>query len=133
MERKGRNWVAVAGVFGCLFVGAGLEHARLSLASPEAEEAQPERAAAKLAAAQPVKHEYQKDIEFSLFGMFLYELYFIAVSGADFEPGNSVFLFLTNDGPTHTLRKFTACFPLHRDICLILLIVVYLLGSGNPV
>ncbi len=55
MEQKKKGLVAVAGVFGCLFVGAGLEHVRLALASPEAEEAQPETVAAKRAEAQPVR------------------------------------------------------------------------------
>lgn len=65
--------------------------------------------------------------------MFFNKLKFIAVCRADLISGNAGFLFLTNDGPTHTLCKFTACFPLHRDISLILLIVVYLFGSRNSV
>ena len=83
--------------------------------------------------ANTVKHEHQQNIEFTLFGIFLDELNFITVIGADLEAWHAVFLFLVHDGPAHPLCELTAGFSLHGDVSLILVIVVDLLGGGDAV
>ena len=83
--------------------------------------------------ANTVEHEHQQNIEFALFGIFLDELNFITVIGADLEARHAVFLFLVHDGPAHPLCKLTAGFSLHGDIGLILVIVVDLFGGGDAV
>ncbi len=60
-------------------------------------------------------------------------LVLVPVIGADFESRHTVFLFLVYDAPAHPFRKLPTGFPLYRDIRLVLIVVIYLLGSGNAV
>lgn len=79
--------------------------------------------------ANAVEHEHQQNIEFALFGVFLDKLDLVSVAGADLEAGHAVFLLFVHDSPAHPFRKLAAGFSLHRDIRLVLLIVVDLFRS----
>ena len=73
------------------------------------------------------------DIELALLRILLDELQFITVIGADFITGYASFLLLAHDDPAHFRRKIVAGFSLHRDVCLVVFIVIDLLVGGNSV
>ena len=60
-------------------------------------------------------------------------LEFITVFRSHLMPGDAFLLFLMEDRPAHLFRKAVAGFPLHRNIGLILFIVVYLLIGRNTI
>ena len=84
-------------------------------------------------AAQAVKHEHQQDVELALLGPLFEKLQLVPVIGADLVTGHAVLLLLMYDGPAHLCGKLPAGFALDRDIRLILLIVINLLGCGNTI
>ena len=84
-------------------------------------------------AAQTVEHEHQQDVEPALLGLLFDELQLVPVIGADLVTGYAGFLFLAHDDPAHLLCELPAGFPLYRDVRLVQLVVVDLLGRGYPV
>ena len=82
---------------------------------------------------EAVEHEYQQDIELALFGLFLDELQLVPVIGADLVTRHTSLLFFSYDGPAHFSGKLPAGFALYRDVRLIHVVMVYLLGCGNTI
>ena len=74
--------------------------------------------------AESVEHKYQQYIEKTFFSVFFDKLYFISFFGTNFKAGYTVFLFFTNNPPSHFVSKFPAGFSLHRYICCVLLIII---------
>ena len=84
-------------------------------------------------ASKTVEHEYRQNIELALLRLFLDEPQLVPVIGADLIAGHASFLFLAYDDPAHFFGKLPVGFALHRDIRLIQLVMVHLLGCGNTI
>ena len=84
-------------------------------------------------AAQTVEHKHQQDIELALFGPLFDELQLVPVIGADLVAGHAGLLLLVHDDPAHFVGEVPAGFALDRDVRLVELVVVDLLGRGNTI
>ena len=84
-------------------------------------------------ASNAVKHEHQQNIKLFLFSVFLDNLEFIPVFCSHLMTGNSIFLFLMDDCPALFFCKPVAGFPLHGDVRLAPVIIIYLLISGHTI
>ena len=80
-----------------------------------------------------VEHEYQQDVKLALLRILLDELQLVPVISADLIAGDAGLLLLTHDAPAHFCGELMAGFPLHGDVCLVVLIVVDLFIGGNSV
>ena len=83
--------------------------------------------------ANTVEHEHQQDVEFSLLGIFFNELDLVTVIGADLEAGYASFLLFQHNAPTHSVCKVSASLSLHRNIRLVLTVVILLLIGGHSI
>ena len=84
-------------------------------------------------AAYAVEHENQKDVELTLLCVFFDNLQFISVLSPYLVPRNAIFLFFVDDGPAVSFGETVAFLALHRNVCLILIIVVHLLIGGHSI
>ena len=69
----------------------------------------------RIPAAQPVKHEYQQDVERLLHGGILDGLDGVPVVGGDGKSGHASLVIFLFDTPSFLCGKGRTCLPLHSD------------------
>ena len=80
-----------------------------------------------------VKHKDKQNIELLLTGKILNDLNLISGFGANLVTRDAFFLLFVYNDPAHLFGKPATCFPLHRNVGDIVIIIIHLLLRGYSV